>query len=262
METNVAREMRGPKLLLEITNTRRPYWRRFRLLLVVFLVTLVAWFALEQAAAQVEIDPLAISIGRLAAAAILLLTSIRAVIQFVRWRTRPDETIRFFNQGFSWESGATKARYRWEKIQIFREGGGGLYLGKRALVQWGGHTLIMDDKRIFRLRPRHGDLRQLARLIRPYAAEVTGIRMAQRLRAEKPVRLHPRLIAWPGGLEIHKKELPWAALHVAVKGRRLIIRAKENGKVRTVGTFDIRKVDNLGGFMELATTTIQNHRAR
>jgi hypothetical protein len=258
--TNVARALRQTKLLYEVTIERRAYRRRFVRLLIILLATGLAWVALGLAAERGLVDEWVLWVGQLAAALTILLVSIRMLINLIRALARPSERLRIFNKGFTLERGTQKARYAWSALDTFRESGQGIYLGKRPLIQWGAHTLLMNDKRLFKLRPRYGDLRQIARVIRPYAAEVTGTNMARSLRQEKPVRIHPKLIVWPGGLQVGKEELPWGILHVAVKGNRLVIRAKQKGKIRTVRRFDTHNVNNLGGFMELATTTIRNHR--
>jgi hypothetical protein len=186
--------------------------------------------------------------------------SIRVIFNFFRWRRRPTETIKFFNKGFSWTRKGQDYRYSWGKVQNFREGGHTSYLFGRPFLQWGRHTLTMSDNQVFYLAPRHGDLQKIARAIRPVIAEVTGIRIGRRLREEKPVKVHRRLTVWPGGLQIGKEELPWNVLNVSVKNQKLIIKAKDRGKARTVGRFSIHSVDNLGGFMDIATSTIRNHR--
>lgn len=259
--TDITRAIRKPKLLFEITVDRRPYWRRFRMALILIVFSVAALAALTVAGQRELIDGNTRDIGWLAAVGIIILSIIRGIAGFVRWRNRRNETIRFFNRGFTWESNGKKHQYSWEKLQTIREGGRGIYLGKRPVAQWGALILTMSNKQVFKLIPRHGDLRQFAKVIRPYAAEVTGIRMGRRLREEKPVRVHPQLIVWPGGLQVGKEELPWQVLNVSVQGNRLIIRAKDKGKVRKVRTFDTRKIDNLGGFVELATTTIRTHRS-
>jgi hypothetical protein len=212
------------------------------------------------AAGRGLIDERLLWVGQLAAGVIILLVSIRMLINLIRALARPNERLRIFNKGFTLERGTQKVQYGWGALDTFRESGRGIYLGKRPLIQWGAHTLLMNDKRLIQLRPRYGDLRQIARAIRPYAAEVTGTNMARSLRQEKPIRIHPKLIVWPGGLQVGKDEYPWGVLNVAVNGNRLVIRAKQKGKIRTVRSFDTHNVDNLGGFMELATTTIRNHR--
>lgn len=258
--TNVARALRKTKLLYEVTIERRGYRRRFVRLLIILLATGLAWVALGLADEQDLIDERVLWVGQLAAAVIILLVSIRMLINLIWMLARPTERLRIFNKGFTLERGTQKAQYGWGALDTFRESGRGIYLGNRPLIQWGAYTLLMNDKRLIKLRPRYGDFRQIARVIRPYAAEVTGTNMARSLRQEKPVRIHPKLIVWPGGLQVGKEEFPWGTLHVAVTDGRLVIRAKQKGKIRTVRRFDTHNVDNLGGFMELATTTIRNHR--
>ncbi len=258
----VARSLEAPKLLYQVIIDRSHYRKRSRFLLVIIIVSAGAWFALNQEQTLRAADSRAVSIGALAAAAIILLASIRLVINLVRWRNRPSETLRMFNKGFSWTRGDQKQQYGWANVQIFREGGHGLYLGKRALLQWGSHRLLMGDKQTFVLLPRHGNLRRMARIIRPHVGEYVGIRMARRLREEKPIRIHPKIIVWPGGLQVGKAEYPWEQLKVGLKGQRLVIQAREKGKYHVVGRYSIGSIDNLGGFLELAQTTIRTHRER
>lgn len=260
MTVNVARALRETKLLYEVTIERRSYRRRFVRLLIILLATGLAWVALGLAEGRGLVDEWVLWVGQLAAGVIMLLVSIRMLINLIRMLARPTERLRIFNKGFTLERGSVKAQYGWAALNTFRESGHGIYLGNRPIIQWGAHTLLMNDKRLFKLVPRYGDFRQIARVIRPYAAEVTGANMARRLRQEKPVRIHPRLIVWPGGLQIGKNEYPWGALNVAVNGSRLVVRARQKGKIRTVGRFSTHTIDNLGGFMELATATIKNHR--
>jgi hypothetical protein len=84
--------------------------------------------------------------------------------------------------------------------------------------------------------------------------------MGRILREEKPVKIHPRLTVWPGGVEVGRQEIPWSELDVRLKGSQLIIRRKNrSGKFRTVRRYNARKVDNVGGFMELVSATIPNY---
>ena len=260
MATTVSRALQKPKLLYQVVIDRKRYPRRLRFLFILILVSGLAWVALEQPRAHALVSETFLAVGSLAAAAILLLACLRFVITFVRWRSRPDEALRIFNQGFSWTLRGRTAKYSWNKIHTLREGDRGIYLGKRPLIQWGKHTLLMNDHRSFSITPRHGDLRLILSAMRPYVAEVTGTRMGRRLRDEKPIRIHPRLIVWPGGLQIGKAEYPWEVLSVKLEGNRLVIRARDKGRVRRVGRFDRRSVDNVGGFMDLAQVTIRTHR--
>ncbi len=258
---SAAKAIHKPRLLYEAQVQRRRYWRECRRAFLLMLVALLALAALEVARARDAADPLALDIGRLAAAFLAGLLLVRVVVSFIRWRTRPDERIRVYDQGFTWQRGGETHKYSWGKLAAIREGGRGLYLGQRPLVQWGAHTLTMADKEVFRFRPYHGDMRAFIRAVRPYAADVTGTRMGRILRQEKPVRLHPKLVAWPGGLAVGKKELPWATLDVDIARQRLIIRARaKNGRYKTVRSYPVSAVDNVAGFYELATTTIENHK--
>ena len=254
---------RKPRLLLEAQIERRLYWRRFRFSLLVLVVVMLALVALRLAGGRItdQLSPAVLDVGRLAALVLSILLFLRVMVNLSRWLTRRDEHIRIFDQGLMWSRNGSARKYGWDKLRVLREQGHGLYLGKRPLVQWGGHTLKMADGEVYRFAPYHGDLRQFIRVVRPFAAEATGERMARMLREEKPIRLHPRLTVWPGGVEIGKQELPWGLLDVRVSSGRLMIRQRDDkGKYRVVRRYPVGQVDNVGGFLELATTTIQTHR--
>lgn len=262
--SHVARALQKPKLILQAVVERKPYFRRFRLSMIGFLAALGALYALNEVWKRDLIDEWIVNVGWLVAVVVAGLLFLHAVVNLMRGLTRHPEALRFYDKGFAWVRNGQQHRYAWSKIRTFREGGRGLYLGRRPLVQWGAHTLTMVDGQTFRITPRYGDLRRVAAAIRPYAAEVTGTRMGRLLRQGKdkprPVRLHPRLTIWPGGVEIGKREIPWSALDVRVQNRRLAIRAKDaKGRFKIVKRYPVHTVDNLGGFVELATSTIRNH---
>jgi hypothetical protein len=256
-----ARSLQKPRLVYETSITRRKHGVRLRLQLIILLAAGGAIFALNRALAEVTtVDPLLLNIGLAAALLVFILIAIRALINLVRWFRRRDEQVRFFDQGFVWRIGGTEHRYGWKSLRTLREGGSGIYIGRRPLVQWGAHTLTMRDGQVFKLTPAHGNLRLIARAIRPHAGAVTGDRMAQMLRAEKPVRLHPQLTVWPGGVEAGKHEIHWSQLDVVMQRRRLIVRSlNENGRFETVKTYRAASVDNLGGFIELVASTLPNY---
>ncbi len=145
-------------------------------------------------------------------------------------------------------------------MRSFREGVRSLYLFGRPLIQIGAHTLKMRDGRTFRIRGRHGDTRRIAKLLRRRIATVTGERMAQALRNNKVVRVHRKLRLTPRGLVAGKHKIPWSQADVRLKGRRLHVRRlNDKGKFKTVRKYGKQSINNLGGFMEVATTTIRNH---
>ncbi len=257
---NAERALKNPKLVFQATITKQPYRRRFWFSVLIIAATLGAWFALDRVGKQGLVDSKLTDIGWLAAAAIVALMTVRAFLSLYRMITRKNESLRFFDRGFSWTRGDEKYQYGWGKVDVFREGASGIYLGKRPLLQWGAHTLTMTDGQIFKVTPIYGDLRRFARVVRPYIAEATGVQMARALRDENGVQLHPNLTVWPGGIEIGKREIPWSGLNVRLENNRLVIQAKDaKGKFKTVKRYSVRKVANVGGFVELATSTIRNH---
>jgi hypothetical protein len=257
---NAERALKNPKLLFQAAITKQPYRRRFWFSVLIIAATLGAWFALDRVGKRGLVNANVTDIGWLAAATIVALMTVRAFLSLFRMITRKNETLRFFDRGFSWTRGDQKYQYGWGKVDVFREGGSGIYLGKQVLVQWGAHNLTMTDGQVFKVTPVYGDLRRFARAVRPYIAEATGVQMARALRDDQSVRLHRNLTIWPGGIEIGKREIPWSGLNVRLGKNRLVIQAKDaKGKFKTVKRYSVRKVDNVGGFVELATSTIRNH---
>ena len=255
-----ARALKKPRLVFETTLTRRRYGVRFRLQLIIILAAAGALYALDLARREALVDMLVWDIGFVAGGVLMSLLVPRALVNLLRWFRRRDETLRFYDQGFVWQMGEVQHQYPWSKLRTIREAGKGIYLGGRPLMQWGAQVLTMTDKTVFRIEPHHGNLRLIARAIRPHAAAATGTRMARLLRQEIGVPLHPPLKVWPGGVEAGKHEIPWSDLDVALKGGRLIIRVRgEDGKFHTVKRYRGWQVDNLGGFIEVVASTLPNH---
>lgn len=256
-----ARPLQKPRLVFQAQIERRVHWRRARFALLALAAVALGMLALRLARDAVAADLALLDLGFLAAVIAAGLLAVRAGVNLLRWRRRRDETLAFYDQGFVWKRDGTQHKYAWNKLAVLREGAGGLYLRGRPLLQWGAHTLTMTDGAVFRVTPAHGNVRAFARAVRPFAAEVTGTRMGRILRRERPVRLHPKLVVWPGGVEAGRREIPWADLDVNVRHGRLIIRARNaRGRFVTVMRYRISRVDNVGGFVDLARATIRNHR--
>src|SRR5690606_15289868 len=98
-----------------------------------------------------------------------------------------DESLRFFDRGFTWTRSGSEYKYGWNKIATFREGVREIRLFERPVLQLGAHTLTMQDGRVFRFTGRYGDTRAFANAVRRYIAAVTGTRMAQALRQEQSI---------------------------------------------------------------------------
>lgn len=256
-----ARALQKPRLIFQAAVVRRAYWRRARFALLALAAVMLGMAALRLARDAAAADLALLDLGFVAALAAAALLGLRAALNLARWWRRRDETLAFYDQGFVWARAGQPHKYGWSKLAVLREGAGGLYAGSRPLVQWGAHTLTMTDGQVFRVTPVHGNLRQFVRAVRPLAAEVTGARMGRTLRQERPVRLHPQLTVWPGGVEAGKREIRWDELAVGVQRGRLVIQAKDSkGRFTTARRYRVSRVDNVGGFLDLARTTIRNHR--
>lgn len=233
--------------------------RGFLLMLLAGLAAAGAGLALHEAAARGLVEGIALDVGMLVAIVLAGWFAIRAVVNLVRALSRRSESIAIFNKGFLWQIGKTQHRYKWGQLVTFREGARGIYLFGRPLLRWGAHRLRMADDRIFKFGARHGDPREFAYIVRPYAAHVTSISMGRRLRADRPIRLHPALTVYPRGIEAGATEIHWADLNVKVKRGRLMIQKRAGGEFRTVRSYPIAQVDNVGGLLELLKSLLPQH---
>ncbi|MBI5669621.1 MAG: hypothetical protein HZC41_16585 [Chloroflexi bacterium] len=251
---------RKPRLVFQSTIRRKQYFRRFAWSTLAAVAALAAVLALDFAANRGVADRRLLLVGGVAGIAAVVWFGVRAVVNLWRGLRRRDEDLRFFDKGFVWTRGKEQYKYGWSQVATFREGGSGIYVGRRPVLQWGAHTLRMLDGRVLKITGAHGSLRQFADAVRRYPARVTGTRMAQTLRQEQPVKLHPRLTLWPGGIEAGRHEIPWSQVEVRVRnGRLVILRRGASGKFHVIRRYNIRQVDNVGGLMDLAPSTIRNH---
>jgi hypothetical protein len=250
-----------PRLLYEVSLSRKPYFRRVLSSLVGVLGALVIGYALFQGPTLGTLDPalgLPLTVIVIGIGVFFLL---RGLWAFWYWLRTRNESLKFFNQGFVWQIGKQEHKYGWARLKAYREMPGGWYPGGAPLLQWGALRLTMEDGKVFTLKGRHGDLRQLAGFIRKPAATVTGTQMARLLREEKPITLSKQLTVWPGGIEVGKQEIPWSVVDVKLKDGTVTI-YRQNAKTRKfhpVQRFPTRTLDNVGGFMQVVTGTIKNH---
>ncbi|MEZ4672330.1 MAG: YcxB family protein [Anaerolineae bacterium] len=245
--TNRSAVSQPPKLLLEATLRRRPFFRKALLAALGLAVALVALYAVNEANTIGTLPEGFWLPGIIIAIITVLLFAISLLTNLWRWLRGADEVLRFYDQGFVWTHGNDTRKYGWSALQAYRE-------TKRMLY------LTMKDGKIIKIGDRHGDVQNWAFLIRKRAARVTGTLIARAIREEQPFRLHKQLTVWPGGVEVNKQEIPWSELDVRLKDSRLTVyRRAESGKFRTVKQFNAQTVENVGGFLELAHSTIKNH---
>jgi len=248
-----------PKLIWQATVSRRLFFRRFAWSLLAAVASIGALAALDEALGRHLADRNLLKAGEILAIVATILFALRALINLLNGLRRKNETLRFFDKGFSWTRGDQEYRYSWTKLQSFREGAHGIYLGSRPLLQWGAYTLKMRDGRAFRVTGAYGDLRRFGRAVRRLAADVTGVWMGRALREGHGVGLNRNLTLYPDGVKAGKHEVHWSELETRLKnGRLAIMRKTDRGKFKTVKTFRADTIDNMGGFLELAHGTIRN----
>ncbi len=253
-----------PKLIFSASIKRKLFVRRFLWSLLAALAALAGIGALALAAGRPELaqNRTLLTIGQITAALVCLLFALRALLNLWRALRRKSEELRFFDRGFMWQQGKTQHKYSWAKLAAFREGGSGIYLRKRVLLQWGRYTLRMQDGKVFRVDGLYGDLRRFGKAVRRFAARSTGTQMARALREDDTaaIKLHRSLTVYANGLGVGSQSIGWENVDVKLHGRRLLIyRKNAKGVFKPFKRYRLGAVDNLGGLMELATTTIRHH---
>lgn len=249
-----------PRLIYGASVQRRRFFTRFVRALFLLIVVAGAYWALGEAASRGLADPLLLDIGKLVAIVLGGLLAVRGLYNLIVGLFRRSESVRFYDKGLLWTRGNEKHKYPWHQLVSYREGARGVYLARWPFFQTGSNTLVMADGQRFTYNHRFGDTRVGSEAVRRYAAYVTGVHMGRTLRSEQAVKLHPRLTLYPTGVESGKHDIHWSEVDVALEGDRLVIRRLEpDGRFKTVHRYAQRDVDNVGGFLELAETTIRNY---
>jgi hypothetical protein len=255
-----------PHLIYQFTVRRRLHLRRFFWNLLVIVGALGAWAAftyLEEYRRGV-VPPLLINVGQGLALGVAAIFFVRAIFALIRAiRSRP-QSGQFYDRGFRWQRGTETQQYAWSSVRNFREGYRQLKIGQLVLGGWGGDTLEMKDGKTYTFTAMHGNPAVFVRKVRPYISDAVGQRMAQVLREGKTIRLHPQLIVAQSGIQARDEKIRWSQVDLKIRGSRLLVKRAEQGnktdsEFKTVATFPTREINNLGPFLELASTTIKNH---
>src|SRR5262245_56999532 len=128
-----------PRLVYQATIRRKPYFRRFAWSVLAAVTGIGALIALDEAAGRQVADRTILQVGGAVAAVVIVYFGLRALVNLWCWLTRRDEAVRFFDQGFSWTRGNDSYKASWSKLDYYREGAHGIYLGRRAILQWGAN---------------------------------------------------------------------------------------------------------------------------
>lgn len=259
-----------PKLVYAFKVERAPFRRRLRFGVLLLLAGVGMFYVLAlplvtEGIAQLTWMPplvrdMVLNGGRLIAALLLLVGALRAVINLVRVIRRPQENARFFDKGFVWERAkSAPTKYSWSAVKTVIEAPRALVIGKKPLIQWGQVQLKMQDGTLFTLTPAHTDLRAFLKRVRPFYAAEIGARMGMRLRNNKPFKIHPQLEVTETGLILKSEyQITWENLKLRTQKGQLVIAYREGNAIKEAMRIPTHKIENLAGFMELATTTIDN----
>lgn len=257
----------APQLIFEFSVSRRQYTRRVVWLIASVLAVTVAWLALETVRnSDQAVDSLLLDAGQWVALLLIAVQTIRLFVTLYRAVTTPNESGRVYDRGFVWVRGknskkkqATEYKYGWGQVRSFKAGIRSLDLFGRPIAQRGAQTLHMRDGETFRFTARHGDPRAFAAAISPYLAETTGTLIGRALRNGKAVRLHPQLVLQAKGVIAGQHKIRWSEIDIKTQGGRVVVRRLQDGKFKTVKTYDIHDVDNVPGLLDIADSTIRNH---
>lgn len=249
-----------PRLIYQFQVDRRQHLRRFFWNLLAVVAAFGAWVALDTAAGRGIGDPLLLRVGRVIALGVAALFTVRGLFSLIRALRRRNESARFYTQGFTWQRGKQNHKYSWSQVKTYREGVRQLRIGRLVLGQIGAQTLTMRDGNEFKFTSVHGNARRFADAVRPYIADVQGERMGQALREQKSIRLHPKLAVAAAGVQAGQQKIRWSDLDVVLTRSRLVIKRKNaKGAFKTALSLPVHQVNNVGGFMEVASSTIKNH---
>jgi hypothetical protein len=249
-----------PKLIFEASVNPKPFRRRFAWSALATVTAVGALIALDRAGAQTNLDPRVLLVGQAVALVAVVLMFIRTVQNLWHGLVRKPETLRFYDKGFVWKRTDKEYKYGWSQLQSYRDNTRVISLGQKPLLQFGAYTLRMQDGEKFKFTGAQGDVNAFAKAVRRYVSYATGVHLSRALRREEVVSLHPRLQVQPDGVISGKEGVHWADMNVMLRGHSLILQRRgESGKLQHIRRYDTGKVDNVGGFMEVAVSAIRDH---
>lgn len=249
-----------PRLIFESQTNRRKHMKRFLLGILGAVGGFGAYVVLTQIEQRADVPPLLIRLGEVFALGVFVTFAVRALFALARGFRLKTETIRFFDRGLMWAIGDDKYKYSWGQLASYREAFKQIKLGKRVIFQRGAVHFTMADGQRFALTPPHGDLKKITDQIRPIIAELLGTRMGRLLRDGQTVPVHKQISLANKGIRAGKEAIHWKQVDVAVKGGKLIISRKDKmGRFVPVMKVPVAQVENLDGFIDVATSVMQNY---
>src|SRR5690349_18329134 len=125
-----------PKLLYQVVIERRKFIRRFVWSLLAAVAAIGAGVALNEAAGRGLVDANVVQAGNIVSLVVAVLFGLRALVNLWRGLRQRTETLRIFDKGIILQIPKGEQKIGWSQVVAFREGGNGIYLGKRPVVQW------------------------------------------------------------------------------------------------------------------------------
>ena len=251
-----------PRLIYKFEIERKKHVRRFMWMVLAFTASFSAWVALDYVAGQgEEIDSDLLYFGQSIAIVLAIILFFRALIHLLRALRIKNESAQFFDRGFRWQIGKSDPlKYSWSQIKTFRQGIRTFAIFKRPVFQYGAQVITMRDGKVFKFTPHHGDSRQFTKAVRPHIADIIGTQMGRALRDNKSIRLHSELTINANGVIAGKHKIRWSQVDIkATKGKLIVSKMMNKGKFKSVKSYNIRQIDNIAGFLDIAHSTIQNH---
>lgn len=249
-----------PRLVYQTKVERRTYIRRFFWALLAIVGAIGAWAALFYVQERGIMTSTMIPVGQVLALGVAALFAVRGFFNLLRGIRSKNETVRFYDRGFRWTRGKDDYKYSWSQISTFRQGMRQVKIGNMILFQSGAHTFRMRDGNVLRFTPAHGDSKRFLLKVRPFISDIMGEKIGRALRNGMTVRVHPSLALSAEGIEVGKNRISWEDADVKLENRRLIISRKtKDGTFKPVKKLSTSEIDNLGGVVEIAHSTIKNH---
>lgn len=253
------------RLLYATGSRRRLYVRYFLRALLGVLAAAALVLAVSAAAGRGQLPPLFANLTLLTAIVIGVWFVFRLVIQFVHLFTRRTVAVHLYDKGFLWTEKGVTTRHRWSDVVAFREGVRAVRVFGRRWLEWGAQTITVENGRAYRFLPSMGDATAYAQYVRPYAAQVTSLRMGRALNKEQPIKLSDQLVLYPGGVAWKRAEVPWSELRVTVDpdwSEITLRRVRPGVKPKVLARMPVTSLDNAGGFVEIARPMIESHSQR
>jgi hypothetical protein len=249
-----------PVLLYESRAERRRHMRRFLWNTLASMGGVGAYALFRTWQSNPQLPPNLVQVGITFAVGVFAIFGVRGLFALSRGFRLKSETVRFYDRGLRWTTTKAEYKYSWKQLVNLHEGYRQYRIGGRLIGQTGAASFTMADGTTLKLKPPHGDLKKAIDKIRPVITDLLSSRMAAALRDGQKLQVHPRITMVTKGIKAGNEAIRWQDVDVTAKNGRLTISKRgKGGRFTPVVRVPTRSVDNLDGFLDLATGVIQAH---